>query len=208
VWSKVNVSGKSVLDYGCGNGGFSVKLARMGAQVEGIDISDGVVELAARSVPEGVSRPNFSARDAHSTGFPDESFDYVFGNGILHHLELERAYREVARVMKPGGKAFFMEPMEQHPLLVLLRKATPSLRSVDEKPLNLEEIKMASRFFQNVKWTEHFLIAVLGAPVHLVSNKAAFWLIKGLDQLDRGMFRVFPGLGRYAWLSMLELGKG
>jgi hypothetical protein len=101
-----------------------------------------------------------------------------------------------------------MEPMEQHPLLVLLRKATPTMRSVDEKPLKLEEIKMAERFFPNMRHTEHFLFAVVAAPVHLVSYKAAFWLIRGLDWLDRGMIGLFPGLGRYAWLSMLELEKG
>jgi 2-polyprenyl-3-methyl-5-hydroxy-6-metoxy-1,4-benzoquinol methylase len=207
VWSQVDVSGKNVLDYGSGDGGFSFELARRGAVVEGIDISESLVEFATRRIPEGVLRPKFSVRDAHATGFPDESFDYVFGNGILHHLELERAYREVARVLKPGGRAFFMEPMEQHPLLVLLRRATPSLRSVDEKPLNMEEINMVQGFFRDVRHTEHFLCAVVAAPVHLVSNKAAFWLIKGLDWLDGEIMRLFPRLGRYAWLSMLELGK-
>jgi len=207
VWKQIDLQGKRVLDYGSGGGGFSFELARRGAEVEGIDISEELIDMAKRAIPFGIPRPRFSVRDAHSTGFDDHSFDYVFGNGILHHLELERAYREIARVLKPGGKAFFMEPMEQHPLLVLLRKATPSLRSVDEKPLNLEEIMMASRFFQNLIHTEHFLFAVLAAPVHLVSDDAAFWLIKALDSADRRMIRVFPRLGRYAWLSMLELGK-
>jgi 2-polyprenyl-3-methyl-5-hydroxy-6-metoxy-1,4-benzoquinol methylase len=207
IWSKINVSGKRVLDYGCGDGQFSVRLACMGAFVEGIDISDSVVELAARSVPEGIPEPKFSVRDAHVTGFPNDSFDYVFGNGVLHHLVLRDAYREIARVLKPGGKAFFMEPLNHHPLLVLFRKATPSLRSKDEKPMNLDEIKMAHQFFQNVHWTEHFLVAVLGAPVHLVSNKTALWLVGALDRFDRGLIHVFPRLGRYAWLTMLELEK-
>jgi 2-polyprenyl-3-methyl-5-hydroxy-6-metoxy-1,4-benzoquinol methylase len=207
VWANVNLSGKRVLDYGCGNGGFSYLLASRGALVEGIDLSESLVEVARQRAPDGIPPPNFSARDAHSTRFADASFDYVFGNGILHHLELEKAYQEIARVLKPGGRAFFMEPMEQHPMLALLRKATPSARSVDEKPMTLEEFQMAGRFFNNVKHTEHFLFAVVAAPVHLVSDKIAFWMIKGLDLMDRGMFKVFPGLRRYAWLSMLEMEK-
>jgi len=111
------------------------------------------------------------------------------------------------RVLKPEGRAFFMEPMEHHPLLLLLRKATPKARSVDEKPLDLTEIRMAGRFFHEVRYTEHFVFAVLAAPLHLASQKAALWLIKALDRMDRSMIGVFPGLGRYAWLSMLELGK-
>jgi len=208
VWLKIDVRGKKVLDYGSGDGGFSFDLARRGAFVEGIDISEGLVDLATRKSPEGIPQPKFFVRDAHATGFDSNTFDYVFGNGILHHLELEAAYREIARVLKPGGRAFFMEPMERHPLLVLFRKATPSVRSVDEKPLNLEEIEMARRFFHDLRHTEHFLFAVLAAPVHLLSDEAAFWLIRGLDSVDRGIIRLFPSLGRYAWLSMLELEKG
>jgi SAM-dependent methyltransferase len=207
VWSRVHLSGKRVLDYGCGGGGFSNLLASKGARVEGIDISESLVNLAARSIPDGIPPPSFSVRDAHETGFADASFDYVFGNGILHHLELERAYREVARVLRPGGRAFFMEPMEQHPFLVLLRKATPAARSVDEKPLHLEEIELAQRYFGEVRHSEHFLLAVAAAPIHWASNRAAFAAVKALDRVDRLLIRMIPGLARYAWLSMLELGK-
>jgi SAM-dependent methyltransferase len=207
VWSRIELSGKHVLDYGSGDGGFSFELARRGAQVEGIDISESLVELATRTIPYGIPRPKFSVHDAHATGFPDASFDYVFGNGILHHLELEKAYREVARVLKAGGQAFFMEPMENHPLAVLLRKATPTLRSVDETPLSLEQIEMAGRFFVKFRHTEHYVLAVLAAPIHLASRSAAFWMIKGLDSLDRAMIRILPALRRYAWQSLLEMGK-
>ena len=208
VWSQVDLARKHVLDYGCGNGGFSYLLGSKGALVEGIDISESLVEVARRNVPDGIPRPTFSARDGHSTGFADGTFDYVFGNGILHHLVLQKAYQEVARVLKPGGRAFFMEPMEQNPFLVLMRKVTPAARTVDEKPMNLEEFKMAEKFFNTVKHDEHFLFAVMAAPLHLVSDRMAFWMIKRLDWLDRKMFKIFPGLERYAWLSMLELGKG
>jgi hypothetical protein len=61
--------------------------------------------------------------------------------------------------------------------------------------MDLEEIKMARRFFQHVQWTEHFLIAALRTPVHLINRSLAFWLIKGLDHFDRGLFRAFPELG-------------
>ncbi|MFI5072675.1 MAG: class I SAM-dependent methyltransferase [Terriglobales bacterium] len=207
VWAKINLSGKRALDYGCGNGGFSYLIASRGAFVEGIDLSESLVQVARQRIPHWIPQPKFSVRDAHATGLADGSFDYVFGNGILHHLELEKAYREISRVLKPGGRAFFMEPMDQHPMLALLRKVTPAARSVDEKPMTLEEIQTAERFFINVKHTEHFLFAVAAAPIHLVSDTIAFWTIKGLDLVDRGMFKLLPGLNRFAWLSMLEMEK-
>jgi len=205
VWAQLNLGGKHVLDYGCGDGAFSFELARRGALVEGFDISESLVQLAISAVPEGIPKPNFSVRDAHATGFPPAFFDYVFGNGILHHLELEKAYREIARVLKPGGSAFFMEAMANHPLVMLIRKATPDARSVDEKPLTIDQIDLARAFFCRVQHTEHFLFAVLAAPVHFVSEKAARWSVRGLDRLDQGVFWLFPFARRLAWQSMLEL---
>jgi 2-polyprenyl-3-methyl-5-hydroxy-6-metoxy-1,4-benzoquinol methylase len=207
VWSKIDVRGKRVLDYGSGDGGFSFVLAQRGALVEGIDISDALVHLAKERAPETSPCPRFSVRDAHDTGFPEASFDYVFGNGILHHMELARAYREVARVLKPGGKAFFMEPIAHHPLAVLLRKTTPAARSVHEMPLTLEQVHMARHFFSEFRYTEHYVTAVLAAPMHLASPAAATWAIRQLDRLDRVMIRKFPSIGRYAWQGMLELGN-
>lgn len=206
VWASVDLREKRVLDYGCGDGGFSFTLAKRGARVEGIDISPALVELASTKVPDGAV-VSFSARDAHETGFPGDSFDYVFGNGILHHLDLERAYREVARVLKPGGKAFFMEPLAHHPLAVLMRKATPAARSVDEMPLTIQQVQLANRYFSDCRCTGHYVLAVLAAPVHLASEGAAFWLVKAVDRFDRTMISAFPKLGRYAWQMMLELGK-
>ena len=49
--------------------------------------------------------------------FPDDSFDAVWGNAILHHLDLARAGRELFRVMKPGAVAVFCEPWGGNPLL-------------------------------------------------------------------------------------------
>lgn len=206
VWTSVDLRDKRVLDYGCGDGGFSFTLVKRGARVEGIDISPALVELASTKIPNGAIA-NFSARDAHDTGFPDAAFDYVFGNGILHHLELTRAYREVARVLKPGGKAFFMEPMAHHPLAILMRKATPAARSVDEMPLTVEEVQLAKQYFSECRYTGHYVFAVLVAPVHLASEGAAFWLVRTIDRMDRSLIGAFPKLGRYAWQTMLELGK-
>ena len=207
VWKQLELQGKHVLDYGCGDGRFSFELARHGALVQGIDISESLVQMATLTIPDGIPRPTFSVRDAHATGFPKASFDYVFGNGILHHLELERAYSEIARLLRPGGRAFFMEAMAHHPLAILIRNATPAARSVDEKPMSMHEIETAGRFFDHIRHKEHYVVAVVAAPIHLVSETAAFWTVKKLDQIDQKIFRRFPRMKRYAWQCMLELAK-
>ena len=64
--------------------------------------------------------------------------------------------------------------MEQNPLLVRIRKATPAARTVDQEPTTPAKLAMARPCFSRVSDTQHFLFALLAAPVHLFSNTLAF----------------------------------
>jgi SAM-dependent methyltransferase len=211
VWKKLDLSGAAVLDYGCGDGKFSQRLASLGAHVVGVDISPKLIEQArgsASKIGMNGSSPLFMVGDAHRTPFEDNSFDYVFGNGVLHHLDLDRAYAEIARVLRPGGKALFMEPMYHHPLLWALRRLTPKAHTADEKPLSLDDMEQARRWFCECSHREHFLVAVCFAPAHMLGKRAALAVLGVVDRFDQLLIRLMPSLRKYAWLSMLELGKG
>src|SRR5947208_2927403 len=102
--------GTRVLDYGCGHGMAAVVLARAGAAVTAFDLSPGyVAEARERAAACGVAL-NCVVADGEHLPFPDASFDTVWGNAILHHLDLTKAGRELRRVLKPGGVAVFCEP--------------------------------------------------------------------------------------------------
>jgi SAM-dependent methyltransferase len=208
VWKRVDFAGALVLDYGCGAGDFTHLLAQRGAKVVGVDIS---ARLIARARSLGSQRngsfPCFLVSDAHRAPFPDNSFDYVLGNGALHHLNLEQAYAEVARVLKPGGTAFFQEPMYHHPLLWSLRRLTPHAHTADEKPLSLADLREARRWFRKVSHREHFLLAVCAAPAHLLGKRAALATIGVVDRIDQFLMSIAPPLRRLAWLTVLEMEK-
>jgi SAM-dependent methyltransferase len=209
-WDTAYLRGARVLDYGCGNGEFSMILARRGAHVLGIDISPKLIEqarLSAAKLGWDGSAPLFVAGDAHHTPFGDALFDYVVGNGALHHLDLEKAFAEIARVLKPGGKAVFLEPMLHHPLLWTLRRLTPKTHTADERPLSLADIERARKWFPTCRHREHFLLAVCAAPAHLLGKRLALAVIGALDRLDEQLMRLLPGLRQYAWLTVVELEK-
>jgi len=209
IWAATDFNGTRVLDYGCGNGLFSCVLARRGAYVSGVDISpESIRKACALGASLGMNgHLHFSVCDAHHTPFEDNSFDYVVGNGALHHLDLDRAYAEIARVLRPGGRAFFMEPMYHHPLLWLLRRLTPKDHTADERPLSFADIHKARKWFRTCSHREHFLLSVFAAPVHVLGKSAALTVIGGLDRIDQLMMRMVPPLRRFAWLTMLELKK-
>lgn len=207
VWNTVDFADKAVLDYGCGAGDFSHLLTRFGAKVTGIDLSPQLIEKARSDGLSDDGFPRFLVGDAHHTPFPANSFDYVVGNGALHHLDLGRAYGEIARVLKPAGKAYFMEPMYSHPLLWLLRRLTPKAHTADERPLSISEMEAARSWFREVSHREHFLFAVLAAPAHLLGRQAALKAIGTADRLDSTLMRAFPQLRSFAWLAMLILEK-
>ena len=209
-WETAHLKGAAVLDYGCGNGEFSMILARRGARVFGIDISRKLIEQArasAAKIGRNGSAPQFLAGDAHDTPFPDAMFDYVVGNGALHHLDLEKAFTEIARVLKPGGKAVFQEPMYQHPLLWTLRRLTPKTHTADERPLSFADIERVRKWFRACRHREHFLFAVCAAPAHLFGKPFALAAIGALDRVDEQLMRLLPWLRRYAWLTVMEMEK-
>jgi ubiquinone/menaquinone biosynthesis C-methylase UbiE len=101
-----DVSGKDVLDLGCGNGYFSRRLASMGARVTGIDSSAAMIEKARQHETREHMGVVYNVADAsHLTMIPDRSFDVVLSNMALDDVEnAEGAIRECARVLRKNGR--------------------------------------------------------------------------------------------------------
>ena len=200
-----NVADKRVLEYGCGTGSHSLEMARKGADVVGIDISEQGIRLATeRAAEAGLPNAAYEVMDAEAMTFPDASFDLVIGEGILHHLDLRKCYAEISRVLKPGGKAVFMEPLGHNPAIVLFRRFTPSMRTDDEHPLMKRDLDFARRYFENVRYEYHHLTSFGALP--FVRTPLFRPLVKFLDAVDRGLFKV-PGVGLLSWYAIMELGR-
>lgn len=94
-----------VLDDGMGPGFFSVLLARMGHRVTAIDYSDGMVREAQERFAAMGLTINAMQMDAQNLSFPEESFDAVVSRNVIWNLDdPEKAYREIHRVLRHGGK--------------------------------------------------------------------------------------------------------
>jgi SAM-dependent methyltransferase len=128
------------LEIGSGTGYFSLNLVQLGIieRLTATDISPGMLErLAATAEALGLERMETVATEAELLPFEDESFDLVLGHAVLHHIpDLNRAFAEFRRVLRPGGTiAFAGEPSRYGDRLAALPKragllAAPAWRRV------------------------------------------------------------------------------
>ena len=176
---------KTVLDYGCLDGGLAPKYKRLGARkVIGIDIS----EKGIQSAKEQYSNiAEFHACDAHDLSlFKAGTVDFVVGRSILHHLDFERAIREVLRVLCVGGAALFVEPLLDNPAAKAFRAITPRARTEDECPLSRAQIESADRLFQT---HEHRFCNLVSTPLAMFTSllpiSANNPLLNAADSVDR-----------------------
>jgi SAM-dependent methyltransferase len=199
-----NVAGKQVLDYGCGHGTAAVLFAKREAIVTGFDLSGAYVHEAKERARANGVRVRFLQAAAEELPFPDETFDAVWGNAILHHLDLDIAGTELARVMKPDAIAVFCEPWGENPLLEWARRRLPypgKDRSRDERPLRERDLPALARHFNYVTIEPFQLLGMArrvwpGLPFH-----------RTLDRCDAVLLRRWRSLGklcRYIVLSLRE----
>jgi ubiquinone/menaquinone biosynthesis C-methylase UbiE len=196
------VRGLCALDYGCGHGMAAVVLARRGAHVTAFDLSMGYVsEARRRALANGVTIELLRA-DAQRLPFGDSSFDRVWGNAVLHHLELEAAARELRRVLRPGGRAVFCEPWAGNPALNLARQWLPyhgKHRTPDEQPLDRRHVRRLQRLFPRVEVEGHQL---LGVARRLLPGGGR---VSVLDRCDDFLLAKLPALKCWCRYVVLTL---
>lgn len=114
------------LEIGAGTGYFSLNLLQLGAieRLTATDISPGMLKRLSNTAAALGLEVDTVATEAEHLPFEDESFDLVFGHAILHHIpDLERAFSEFRRVLRPGGViAFAGEPSRYGDRLATLPK--------------------------------------------------------------------------------------
>lgn len=200
-------AGARALEYGAGTGGAGFSLAERGVLVSGIDISPVAVakandEAAARGLTPATC--HYEVMDAEQLTYEDDTFDLVFGSGILHHLDLDASLAQIARVLKPGGTAVFFEPLGHNPAINLYRRLTPAMRTPDEHPLLASDIAGADRWFGSVDGTYHVLSTFAAVPFRRFASYSK--LISRLNRADQALLRRVPAVERFAWIVVLRLG--
>lgn len=208
-WFSKNCPNKRVLDYCCGNGEDSLYIARNGAkQVSGIDISEVSIEnCRKRALKENLTEnTEFLVMDAEALTFPDNTFDVVTEYGCLHHLQLEKAYSELARVVKPNGSVICNEALGHNLFIRLYRMATPHLRTEWEaKHIILKkDLKLAQKYFKKVEMHFFHLATLTAVPFRKLRNFDR--LLTVMEKIDLFLLS-WPILKWQAWQIVFVLSE-
>jgi ubiquinone/menaquinone biosynthesis C-methylase UbiE len=206
------LSGRRVLEPGCGAGDLSLGLLDRGAVLTGLDVSPGMIDVARTRVER--LAPGASARwlaaPLEETGLPSDAFDLVVGKWVLHHADVERAAAEVHRVLRPGGVAVFFENQARNSLLAVSRRRLLRSRALarvgteDERPLDRGDLDALRRLFLRVdeEYPSLYLLELFSRSI-LRYRGHRWW-----QRADAWLWRRVPRLRPYGYHVLLRLTKG
>jgi ubiquinone/menaquinone biosynthesis C-methylase UbiE len=118
-----SLAGKRVMVPGCGFGEDAIRLAKLNAEVHAFDLSPDLLEIARqRAARMAITGIHFDVMPAEALAYPDDFFDLVYFNDILHHINIPKAVVEARRVLKSGGKVIANE-LYTHSLLQWVRES-------------------------------------------------------------------------------------
>lgn len=201
---------KKVLNYCCGNGRMSLIIANSGAaQVTGIDISEVSIKNARDYLVKENSgkEVDFLVMDAERTAFDNDKFDLIYESGALHHLDISRAYPEIARILKPDGKCICIEALGHNRIIQYYRERTPQLRTEWETKhiLRKKDIAMAKNYFNKVEIAGFFHLFTLAAVPFRQS--LIFNPVLSLAEAIDSVILKLPVLKWQAWQAVFVLSE-
>jgi ubiquinone/menaquinone biosynthesis C-methylase UbiE len=123
--------GMKVLEFGCGTGMFSRRIAAAGALLTAIDLSPDLIAEAQKEQGPNVA---YQIGDIEMLPFNDAAFDAVVGSSVLHHVQVEKALTNALRVLKPGGMIAFAEPNMLNPQIAIQKNIPYIKRKMGDSP--------------------------------------------------------------------------
>ena len=186
---KLNAKNSVILDYGCGIGPVISKVIEFNPKkIIGIDISDISISNAKKKLSGLSNKIELLVDNCEKTNFNSDTFDIVYGLGIIHHLQTRRCINEISRILKHNGVLLFIEPLGTNPIINFYRKLTPKSRSKDEHPLIEEDFRLIRESFNEVKLKYYGFLTLIFFPFYKSTTNSFFF--KLLIFLDQFLFKI------------------
>jgi SAM-dependent methyltransferase len=198
--------GRRLLEIGPGRGRDSEAFARAGARLVVSDVSIRSVELARERLRRAGlgDRVEAVVADAANLPFRAGSFDASFSRFTIAHIPLQPLASELARVLRPGGRALMVEPLRDNPLVRLYRRFAPTgCRETAPRYVSLDDLRrMAAHFPGGWRHRDLYLISI---PALALRGTRLFRPASELLQTLERPLTMLPPLRRFCWVVVAEL---
>jgi SAM-dependent methyltransferase len=176
-----------VLDFAAGSGWISEMVARMGLRVTALDIHQDLAGCidgrVAADLRVDESLVSVATGDGHEMPFYDEAFGHILCYDSLHHMrDYDKALREFHRILKPGGRAIFVEPGSAH----------------SKSPETIAFLKGKAH---DASWIERDIVL---EDIDAIASKAGFSRLRVVPMQNPAKLRVFSSTAwrRFRWGSL------
>ncbi len=189
------LAGLRVLEIGPGLGSATLELAGRGAEVWAVDISGQSLVAVRERLAEAGQTLRPVQMKSEELAVASASFDLVYVEAVLMHTDWRRTVRECVRVLKPSGRAIFVEPLRHHPAVALYRSTLSSFRQTRPHYLSWSDFAEIRGLFAGGQERPFYLLAPFSLPLRGTPLRR---LAVPLRALDRALLRLSP-LKRVAW---------
>ena len=211
-----DLRGRTLLDIGCGLGEASVYFALEGAAVTATDISPGMCAATQRLAALNGTSLETHVSAAEDLGLGDRQFDIIYTGNTLHHADIAVMMDRLLPHLKPTGTFVSWDPVAYNPVINVYRAMAQEVRTEDEHPLRLSDIRAITGRFQHASVSWYWFLANLVFVFLAITKIGRFhqtrmwktvideaarwaWLYRPLAALDRVLLIVLPFLRPLCW---------
>jgi ubiquinone/menaquinone biosynthesis C-methylase UbiE len=199
-----NLAGKKILEIGAGNGVISIFLAKKGATVTAIDNTQNSIHNILRMADHNGVSIHAIMLDAMEIDILEDSYDYIVGRFILHHIEpFEQFVPKMYRILKNGGEGIFHENSSSNKLLMFCRTllvgrfGIPRYGDGIEVPFQKREVEMIEKVFGSVTIIHNDMLFWRMLGRYLIrKNKAIKDFFSKLDDL---FYKYLPIFNKFSY---------
>lgn len=133
-WLPSDLSGRRILDAGCGTGAFAIEAARRGAEVVAIDLSPSLVRLARERTPDDIEKGRVDFRVGDMCDIPGGGFDHVVAMDSLIHYSVDDALAAISRLSSGCRQSILFTFAPRTPLLAVMHAVGRRFPRSDRAP--------------------------------------------------------------------------
>jgi 2-polyprenyl-3-methyl-5-hydroxy-6-metoxy-1,4-benzoquinol methylase len=211
-----DLRGKTLLDVGCGLGEASVYFAMEGAVVTATDISPGMCDAVKKLAKANGVEVETHVSAIEDLGLGDRSFDIIYTGNTLHHADITATLDNILPHLKEDGIFVSWDPVAYNPIINLYRAIASKVRTEDEHPLRMRDIREITSKFKKTEiswfWLTTLIIFILMLVIQFRNpNKVRYWkkvvddariwswLYNPLYSLDKAILSILPVFRPLCW---------